>query len=55
MDSKNISIGVGLAIVVSTHVAMLVDAIPMNTMMDKQLHAVANIVAGGMIAYGVYA
>lgn len=35
MDSKKISIGVGLTIVFGTHIAMLVDAIPMNTMMDK--------------------
>jgi hypothetical protein len=54
MDSKQISIGIGLTIVFGTHVAMLFDAIPMNTMTDKQLHAVANIVAGGMIVYGIY-
>ncbi len=54
MDSKKISIGVGLAIVVSTHVAMMFDAIPMTKMSDKQLHAAANLVAAGLITYGVY-
>jgi hypothetical protein len=53
MDYKKVSLYGGLAIVVGTHAAMLVDLIPMSTMMDKQLHAGANLVASGLILYGV--
>ena len=54
MDYKKVSVGIGLTIVFGTHVAMVFDFIPMNTMLDKQTHAYANLVAGGLIAYGIY-
>jgi hypothetical protein len=54
MDYKNISIATGLTIVVGTHVAMVFDVIPMNTMLDKQLHAYANLAAAALLAYSIY-
>jgi len=53
MDSKKISVYAGLTIVIGTHLAMVVDAIPMTTMLDKQTHAYANLVASGLIIYGI--
>ena len=55
MDAKKISMAVGLTIVIGTHAAMIVDLIPMSTMLDKQTHAVANLAAAGMIIYATYA
>ncbi len=43
----------GLSVIVGTHLAMVVDAMPMSTMLEKQTHAVANLVAAGLILYGV--
>jgi hypothetical protein len=53
MDYKKVAIGTGLTIVVGTHVAMIFDFIPMNTALDRQLHAYANLAAAGLIVYGV--
>lgn len=53
MDYKKVSLYGGLTIVVGTHIGMLFDLIPMNTMMEKNLHAYANLVASGLIVYGV--
>jgi hypothetical protein len=53
MDYKKVALGTGLFVVVGTHVAMVFDFIPMNTMLDKQTHAYANLVAAGLITYGV--
>lgn len=50
---KKLALGTGLAIVIGTHVAMVFDMIPMTTMMDKQLHAYANLGASGLIIYAV--
>ena len=52
MDSKRISLVLGLGVVVGTHVAMLGDFLPMNTLAEKQAHAGANLVAAAMIIYG---
>lgn len=52
MDYKQIAFGTGMAIVIGTHVAMVFDFIPMSTMLDKQTHAYANLVAAGLIYYG---
>ena len=54
MDKK-ISINVGLFIVFGTHIPMLADYIPMATFEDRRNHAIANIIAAGLISYGVYA
>ena len=43
----------GLAVVVATHVAMVYDKIPMSTMLDKQMHAWANLGAAAAIMYGI--
>jgi hypothetical protein len=53
MDYKKVSLYGGLTIVVGTHIGMVFDLIPMNTMMEKNLHAYANLVASGLILYGV--
>jgi hypothetical protein len=52
MDYKSASKYTGLTIVIGTHVAMVFDLIPMTTMLDKQMHAWANLVAAGLIIYG---
>jgi len=44
---------VGLSVVVGTHLAMVVDILPMSTMLDKKTHAVVNLLAAGLILYGV--
>ena len=53
MDYKKVAVGTGLTIVVGTHIAMVFDFIPMSTMLDRQLHAYANLAAAGLILYGV--
>jgi hypothetical protein len=53
MDAKKISVYAGLTVVIGTHIAMVMDAIPMTTKKDKQIHAVANLVASGLIIYGI--
>ncbi len=52
MDYKAASKYTGLAIVIGTHVGMILDVIPMTSMFDKQLHSYANLVAAGLIIYG---
>jgi len=54
MDYKKACLYGGLTIVVGTHIAMVIDLIPMSTMLDKQTHAYANLVASGLIVYGVW-
>jgi len=54
MSYKKISIGLGLVIIVITHIAMIFDFIPMSTMLDKRSHAIANLIAAILIGYGVY-
>ncbi len=41
----------GLSVVVGTHLAMVVDILPMSNL-DKQTHAVVNLLAAGLILYG---
>ena len=53
MDYKKISLYGGLTIVVGTHLAMVVDLIPMSSMLEKETHAIANLMAAGLIIYGV--
>jgi hypothetical protein len=50
---KKVALGSGLTIVIGTHLAMLFDLIPMNTMADKQAHAYANLGASGLIIYAI--
>jgi len=52
MDVKKGSLYIGVTIVIGTHIAMVFDFIPMNTMLDRQTHAYANLVASGLIIYG---
>ncbi len=44
---------VGLSVVVGTHLAMVGDILPMSTMLDKKAHAVVNLLAAGLILYGI--
>jgi len=48
---KKVALGLGLAVVVGTHVGMLLDVLPMNTSGEKQAHAYANLGASGLIIY----
>jgi len=48
---KNVALYGGLTIVVGTHLAMVVDLIPMSSMLEKETHAIANLMAG-LIIYG---
>jgi hypothetical protein len=50
---KRVALGLGLTIVIGSHIAMIIDIIPMNTMADKQAHAYANLGASGLIIYAV--
>jgi hypothetical protein len=52
MDWKKVSFYGGMAIVVGTHAAMLPDLLPMTTYADRRNHAIANLVAAGLILYG---
>jgi hypothetical protein len=47
-----VSIGVGLAVIVGTHVWMLNDLMPPDV---QKYHAWVNLAAAGLVAYGVYA
>lgn len=52
MNTKNLatwSYYIGLAIVVATHLYMLVAGLPANMMMG---HAILNLVAAGLVAFG---
>jgi len=53
MTIKRVALGTGLVIVVASHVAMIFDALPMNTLGEKQAHAYANLGASGLILYGI--
>lgn len=53
MDYKNVALYGGLTIVVGTHLAMVIDLIPMSSMLEKETHAIANLMAAGLIIYGV--
>jgi hypothetical protein len=53
METKKIFIYIGLSIVIITHIAMIVNVIPMSTMLDKKTHAVVNLIAAGLIIYGI--
>ena len=53
MDYKKVSLYGGLTIVVGTHLAMVIDLIPMSSMLEKETHAIANLMAAGLIIYGV--
>jgi hypothetical protein len=50
MDSKSVCVYAGLSVVVGTHLAMVVDSIPV---LEKQTHAVVNLLAAGLILYGI--
>jgi hypothetical protein len=52
---NKLSLYAGLTIVIGTHIAMVFDFIPMSTMLDKNMHAYANLAAAGMIVYGINA
>lgn len=54
MEWKSISFWIGILIVVSTHVAMLFDKLPMVTNTQRYIHAVANLVAAVLILYGSF-
>jgi hypothetical protein len=54
MDYKKVSLYGGLTIVVATHVPMLFDLMPMSTATERRNHAIANLVASGLILYGVW-
>jgi len=45
---KQISFGIGMVIVVGTHIYMLLAGLPANQM---TAHAIINLVAGGLIIY----
>ncbi len=53
MDYKKVSLYTGIVVVVGTHAPMLFDLIPMATPSDRRNHAIANLVASGLILYGV--
>ena len=51
MDRKYAGM-IGLLIVVGTHIPMLFDMMQMATLTDRRIHAIANLVASGLIVYG---
>lgn len=48
---KSTSFWIGIFIVLSTHIGMFVDLIPMATKLHRRSHAIANLVAAGLILY----
>jgi hypothetical protein len=54
MNTKELAIGAGVGIVVVTHVPMLLGYLTMSTLMERQIHATANLIAVGLITFGHY-
>jgi hypothetical protein len=54
MDTNEFAIGLGISVVVLTHVPMLLGYMTMSTLMERQIHASANLIAVGLIAMGHY-
>lgn len=42
---------VGILIVVLTHIGMLLNVLPMMSGISKMTHAIANLIAAGLIVY----
>ena len=47
----NVAVGVGLAVIVGTHLWLLNDLMPPGV---QKYHALGNLAAAGLVAYGVY-
>ena len=51
MKMKDVSFWIGIAIVIATHIYMLVAGLPQDQMMP---HAILNLIAGGLVLGGRY-